>query len=501
MTTDFTASMGEWADSSRILVVAPAEEVESLVRFAGLSEGRYVAVHTLDDAFPAVCAERFAAVVLALALEAEPLALAVEELRMVRRGPAIIAVGESANGTAVLMPEADVFVERRTLTTGALQQALLAGLDAGRRVERLVGHVLHQRNLVDSLLEGVVVVSRSGRVVYVNSRACELLGLGEGELLFRSFPAQAVQLADEDGMPVTPEHLASADALRAGKPMERRTLRIRRPDGVVRWVEVFASPVRRRTDHSVYGVVTCFRDVTEERDAQAARLASERRQRRLLEHAADGYMVVDEQLEVTEASQSMARLIPGAVSAGVDATSLVHPDDRGRFRQAIAYACERGGSTRRLEIRVVPPADGVSSPAEERWVEATVTGRCADPSIGGVVVNLADVTARKRAERERRDAEERFRLGFEHGTAGMTLTDLDGRIIEVNRAFCELLGEPAAHLIGTPIAAVVHPDDREERLDQRRKLLGGEINHPLGWFLLVRRLFCWKRFLWLAVSR
>jgi len=475
--TDFTASMGEWADGSRTLVIAPAQDIESIVRLASLPEGQYVAVHSLDDAFPAVCAERFSALIIALPLDREALALAVEELRLVRRGPAIIALGDSAYGAAVLAHEADVFLERRTLAGAELQAALRDGRDAGRRVERLIGHVVHQRNLVDSLLEGVVVFSRGGRIVYVNSRACELLGVSEPELLFRPLPATALQLAYEDGTPVTGEGLASAEALREERPVERRALRIRRADGVARWVEVFASPVRRRSDESVYGVVACFRDVTDEREAHAARFASERRQRRLLEHATEGYLVVDEQLQVTEASQSISRLVRRPVAHGTDAASLVHPDDRVRFGKAIAHACAQGGSTSRLELRVAPPAEGMSSVADERWVEASVTGHCADPSIGGVVVNLADVTARKRAERERREAVERFRLGFVHGTAGMTVTDRDGRIVEVNRAFCELLGEPATRLIGTMIADTVHPDDRPAHHEHRRQLLRGQINY------------------------
>lgn len=475
--TDISLRMGEWADGSRTLVAAPRSETGRLTSAAGLVDGQFVAVHSLDDVFPALARERFAALLFALPLEGEALATAIEELRVFRRGPAIVVVGAPDDGPDVLARGADMFVARPSLTGADLREALRCGKDAARRVERLIGHVVHQRNLVDSLLEGVVVVSAVGRILYVNAQACDLLGFSEEELLFRPLPIETLQLTDEHGRPVSPERLASAEALRVGRPVGGRIHKLYRPDGDFRWVEVFASPLRRRQSEHVYSVVVCFRDVTSERAAQAARLARESRQRRLAEHAADGYVVVDRRLRVTEVSQSIGRLLHRVVAIGTDVGTLVHPDDRQRFGVAIADACTRGGSTRRLEVRVAPHGGSESAGAEDRWVEAAVTGRCTDPSIGGVVVNLSDVTARKQAERERRYAEERFRLGFEHGTAGMTITDLDGRILEVNRAFCELLAEPATRLVGTLIAEVVHPDDRAGRLELRQRLVAGEINH------------------------
>ncbi|MGH8981866.1 MAG: sensor domain-containing protein [Acidimicrobiales bacterium] len=469
--------LGEWADGSRTLVMATRAGAGDLVRMAGLSEGEAAIVHTLDDAFPVLCRERFAAVLLSLPMEGKTLATAVEELRIVRRGPAIIVVGNLDDRSTVLTMGADAFVDRSRLGESELREALRCGRDAGRRVERLLGHLIHQRHLVDSLLEGVVVFSVTGRVVYVNSRACDVLGRRDDELLFRPLPVHELQLADENGVPVPPEQLVSAQALRVGRPVEARTFQLRRPDGEVRWVEVFSSPLLRRSTDAVYAAVSCFRDVTVERGAHAARLAVERRQRRLLEHATDGYLVVDRQLRVIEASQSIHRVMHGAVAAGADVGSLVHPEDRQRIHQAVSDACEGPRSTRRLEVRVALPDGADPGQVEERWLEAALTGRCGDPSIGGVVVNLSDVTARKRAERERRQAEERFRLGFEHGTAGMTVTDLDGRIVEVNRAFCLLLGVPATRLVGTMIGDAVHPEDRAERLDRRQRLLSGDINH------------------------
>jgi PAS domain S-box-containing protein len=63
---------------------------------------------------------------------------------------------------------------------------------------------------------------------------------------------------------------------------------------------------------------------------------------------------------------------------------------------------------------------------------------------------------------------------FASAPTGMFLADLDGIIIEVNPAFCALCGLPRETLLGTPEAALSHPDDRELMPRHRDRLLRGE---------------------------
>lgn len=474
---DIAAPLGEWADGARTLVICPPGSLDRLVRLAGLAADEVVTVTSLDEAFPALCRERFVAVLLALPLDGETLAAAVGELRIVRQGPAIVVVGDVTDRAAALARGASGFVPRASLGEAALRECLRLGTAPTARVGRLVRHVVHQRRVVDSLLEGVLICSPSDRVLYMNERAAEILGRPQEELLFKPFPFEELELADEDGNPLAHGDLASQTALRTGRPVEVVVQRMRRRDGELRWVEVFASLLAEPPGAAPYAVVACFRDVTEERVAQAAHLAAERRRRQLLEHATDGYLVVGEDLAVREASPSIERFWPPAAIMGADATTLFHPADRGAVHRALADARPAGKGTRHLELRLAPPGPDAATD-DDRWVEATVTAVPGDPVVPGdaVVVNLSEATARIRAERARRFAEERFRLGFEHGTVGMTITDLDGRILEVNPALCELFGMPAGDLVGTMVADRVHPDDAAQRLVQRRRMFAGEID-------------------------
>ena len=71
-------------------------------------------------------------------------------------------------------------------------------------------------------------------------------------------------------------------------------------------------------------------------------------------------------------------------------------------------------------------------------------------------------------------SEERFRLAFENSMAGTLFDDLEGKALEVNDAFCRILGVEREDLIGNDMEAFTHPDDRGKSGEARRRLITGE---------------------------
>ena len=95
-----------------------------------------------------------------------------------------------------------------------------------------------------------------------------------------------------------------------------------------------------------------------------------------------------------------------------------------------------------------------------RWLEADcipVLGRGGEPV--QVVSSVIDVTERRRAEAALRESEARFRAVFDHAAIGIARIDLDGHVIQTNPALCRMLGYEAWELGGTPLTAVIHPED------------------------------------------
>jgi diguanylate cyclase (GGDEF)-like protein/PAS domain S-box-containing protein len=72
-----------------------------------------------------------------------------------------------------------------------------------------------------------------------------------------------------------------------------------------------------------------------------------------------------------------------------------------------------------------------------------------------------DVTARRAAERELAEAQERFRQAFDNASIGMCLVDLELRFIQVNRALCDMLGRSERELLAMGVADMMHPEDYE----------------------------------------
>lgn len=74
------------------------------------------------------------------------------------------------------------------------------------------------------------------------------------------------------------------------------------------------------------------------------------------------------------------------------------------------------------------------------------------------------------------DSGELWRLALEHSPMGMCLVGLDGRLLVVNRAMCDMLGYDEATLLSLCFQDVTHPDDLGEDLTHFDRVLAGEID-------------------------
>ncbi|MEE6261041.1 putative bifunctional diguanylate cyclase/phosphodiesterase [Plantactinospora sonchi] len=81
--------------------------------------------------------------------------------------------------------------------------------------------------------------------------------------------------------------------------------------------------------------------------------------------------------------------------------------------------------------------------------------------------------ARDRVEQALRDSEARFRAVFAGAATGIGIADLDGQIIDVNRAFADLLGYSVTELRQINVATLFHPDDAAGMWELYQELIGG----------------------------
>ena len=78
-----------------------------------------------------------------------------------------------------------------------------------------------------------------------------------------------------------------------------------------------------------------------------------------------------------------------------------------------------------------------------------------------------------------RASEERLRSMFASTTAGIALTGLNGRFVEVNPAYCELVGYTEAELMQLDFSGITHPDDRAANREEVGRIVRGELDHAI----------------------
>ena len=133
------------------------------------------------------------------------------------------------------------------------------------------------RTIVTTMAEGLVVRDREGRILVMNTRAEELLGLPRSAFEPGADRDLRWQAHGENGEPLRMEDWPAFTALRTGQPQRDVIVRITRPDGSVRWVSANAEPVVPPGAGAAYASVNTFADITERmlRDEERRRAAAQ----------------------------------------------------------------------------------------------------------------------------------------------------------------------------------------------------------------------------------
>ena len=300
--------------------------------------------------------------------------------------------------------------------------------------------------MLEHTAEMITVLDPDGTIRFSNAAAGRLTGLSGAAVNGRF----AFDLIHPDDM----EAVAAAydAALHTKGPSERVEFRIRFADG--QWHDVEASVNNLIGTEGIDGLVVSLRDITERKAAEAKREA-------LIANLSDVIVVLNEQFEVTFASNSISNVIdaPPDTNLGMSAFNDIHPDDLTRAIDALgALASGEHGATVRIDVRLESrPGSGAW-----RWMEATAVNLLQDPAVAGIVITLHDVTDQKLAAIQLQDAYERERQNAL-------------RLAELDRLKDDFLAT-VSHELRTPLAAIVGFADliRRSSIDEhmRQQLVG-----------------------------
>ena len=293
------------------------------------------------------------------------------------------------------------------------------------RDHRLALEAGRLHDVVDQAPLVVYGLDAEGRFTLSMGQALSTLGMEPGEVVGQSL----FELYEHDEVTV-----ACVRRLLDGEPQSWETT-----IGEARFISQ-ARPVRG-PDGSVTGVIGVSLDITDLARSREALAESEARSHALADATFEGIAFVDDG-QIIDANDQLARLLgydSGADLVGQDARLVAADEDRATIDRMIAE-----GHAEPYEV-VCVRRDG-----SRFWAE--IQGRLVKYDGRTVRIKaIRDVTARKRAEEQRR-----FQADvLAHVSDAVVALDLDGRIAYWNAGAEELHGLDHDDVIGRPLADVV----------------------------------------------
>jgi len=141
-------------------------------------------------------------------------------------------------------------------------------------------------------------------------------------------------------------------------------------------------------------------------------------------------------------------------SLGASIFERIHPDDMKTVTNAFTKLWQDPDAVaQKAEIRL-RHKDG-----KWRTFEATGTNLVHDSAIEAVIVNLRDVTDRKKADEDLRKSEERFRALIESSLDVITIVDAQGTVLYQSPNYASVWGRDPSGEVGKDMFKDVHPDD------------------------------------------
>lgn len=313
------------------------------------------------------------------------------------------------------------------------------------------------RDLYDSAIEGIFDTSPEGRLLNANKAFAEILGFESAEEAIATLTDVAHQLYLNPN-----DRKVATDIIREKGFLKNFETQMRKKDGSVFWAFINAR-LNCSPDGRPYfqGFIA---DVTERKLVEQKLGESDARFRFIADNTADVTWTLSLKTgKFTYVSNSVQKLrgyTPEEI-LNQTMTEALTPESLQRVTSLLQEGLATGkpGDEARLKRIVLvdqPCKDGTVVSTE---VAATVVFDKQGQPIDIVGVSR-DITERKRSEGILRASEERFRRMFQHSATGMVVVSPNFYFLQVNEAFCNMLGYTESELLGKTFQDVTVPEDR-----------------------------------------
>ncbi|MBO1540129.1 PAS domain S-box protein [Pseudomonas sp. OA65] len=322
---------------------------------------------------------------------------------------------------------------------------------------------------LDAIPGAVYLCDRQGWLVRYNSEAAELWGraptLGENGDRF----CGAHRLFLTDGTPLAFEHSPTASALDTGIAPRNQEVIIQRPDGS-RFVALMNIRALRDRRGVIQGVINCFQDVSahhavaEELRRKSADLED------FFENSAVGLHIVSGEGIILRANKAELALLGYSAQEYIGRhITEFHVDE-----PVIDDILTKLGSGARLESY---PARLRAKDGSIKHVTITSNGRFENGKLFNTRCFTLDRSCVHAAEAARQDSDNRLSATYEAATIGIAEAGIDGRLLRVNDALCNMLGRSREELLSMTFLDYTHPDCIAQDAGLYARQVAGELDN------------------------
>ena len=231
-------------------------------------------------------------------------------------------------------------------------------------------------------------------------------------------------------------------------------------DGHHLWIENRISLIRDENGRPV-SIMGETIEITERKMAQDKLREEEQRFRALADQSADIIIMVNRKGIVTYENPSVSILgFNHEERLGAHSFELVHPDDLDTITRSFNLLfSDKNAPVQKSEIRL-HHRDG-----SWRTFEAIGSNLVRNNIIEAAIVNLRDITDRKKAEKELKESEEKYRLLADHMKDQVWLMDLSTKITYVSPSVEKLTGYTADEIINMDWDNILTPESLQKATD------------------------------------
>ena len=200
--------------------------------------------------------------------------------------------------------------------------------------------------LVNTLVDGVIMLDKEGKVTTCNKRASAILGIAEQDLLGKEFGDSSWKAIKADGTAFPWYEFPTIVSLQTGFPQRNVKMGVQLPNGLFVWLLINSEALIRIGEFEPYAVVVSFSDITDSVNREEELRRSNERFFYVSKITSDAIWDIDlatKQIYRSETFYELSGYSHDEIKPDMDWWfDKVHPKDRERVRNKVQDYIQKG---------------------------------------------------------------------------------------------------------------------------------------------------------------